>query len=92
APQTATEKTGLGFLSKAGYSAPRGSISDWINNSRKSTPRRRRLSRRWYGTTTNPAFASEIERLWRLDQSHCAGGTEVRGASSDNRHSRPQGK
>ncbi|BCG88940.1 hypothetical protein MesoLj113c_50500 [Mesorhizobium sp. 113-3-9] len=22
-----------------------------------------------YGTTTNPAFASEIERLWRLDQS-----------------------
>ncbi|MEP6566684.1 MAG: ATP-grasp fold amidoligase family protein, partial [Mesorhizobium sp.] len=23
-----------------------------------------------YGTTTNPAFAGEIERLWRLDQSH----------------------
>jgi len=22
-----------------------------------------------YGTTTNPAFAGEIERLWRLDQS-----------------------
>ena len=23
-----------------------------------------------YGTTTNPAFAGEIERLWRLDRSH----------------------
>ncbi|MES0201070.1 hypothetical protein [Mesorhizobium sp. M0011] len=22
-----------------------------------------------YGTTNNPAFAGEIERLWRLDQS-----------------------
>ncbi|MGX5841402.1 hypothetical protein ACWGTI_11840 [Mesorhizobium sp. ArgA1] len=23
-----------------------------------------------YGTTTNPALAGEIERLWRLDRSH----------------------
>lgn len=26
-----------------------------------------------YGTTTNPAFAGEIERLWRLDRSHFMG-------------------
>ena len=37
------------------------------------------LSRRpRYGTTTNPAFAGEIERLWRLEQSHY-----LRGAQGD---------